>query len=169
MDIVSIKRFAQTLDRVIQTVVEVHECVGGPDVMAQFLPRHHVAGMLQQPQDLDELPRPRPAKLGLDGRDRRADLLDEGHEAVPELVVEGRGDGRLVRRLGQPERNLAEADLTEADLSYCTMLSAQLGGIDLTRANLTGANMTNSNVPDYKILQAISLSGTTLPDGSIHE
>ena len=35
--------------------------------------------------------------------------------------------------------------------------------------NLTGANMTGSNIPDYKIFQAKSLSGTVLPDGSVHD
>jgi uncharacterized protein YjbI with pentapeptide repeats len=59
--------------------------------------------------------------------------------------------------------------LMEADLSDSNLKEANLGGSDLTNANLANANLLGTNAPDYKILRAKSLTGATMPDGTVHE
>jgi uncharacterized protein YjbI with pentapeptide repeats len=48
------------------------------------------------------------------------------------------------------------------------LIDANMGGVDLTNANLKDADLTGTNVPDHRVLRAKSLSGTIMPDGSIH-
>src|SRR5271168_2295884 len=48
--------YAQTLDRVIEAVVEIHKGVCRPDTLLDYFARHYFAGMLQEnPQDLERL------------------------------------------------------------------------------------------------------------------
>jgi hypothetical protein len=42
------ERLAQLLDRAIQAVIEVNECVGRPKSLAQFFPGYDLPGTLQQ-------------------------------------------------------------------------------------------------------------------------
>jgi uncharacterized protein YjbI with pentapeptide repeats len=84
---------------------------------------------------------------------------------------------------------LASADLSRADLSRANLSEANLLLADLSRANLSGANFTRANleatnlegaflsganfsgavVTQEQLAQAASLTGATMPDGSIHD
>jgi serine/threonine-protein kinase len=59
--------------------------------------------------------------------------------------------------------NLAGADLRETDFRR-----SDLSGVDLTGADLSGANLTGARVSEEQLATAGSLSGTILPDGTIH-
>jgi len=51
------QRVAQASDRVVQAVFEIYECVGRPELSAEFFPRDNVAGMPEQNlQYLERLP-----------------------------------------------------------------------------------------------------------------
>jgi len=86
--------------------------------------------------------------------------------------------------------NLTKANLTGANLSGADLSQAILSGadlscyinptypttrqcVDLTRANLTGADLSNANltgaiVTSQQLSEAKSLSGTIMPNGSLH-
>jgi Pentapeptide repeats (8 copies)/Transposase domain (DUF772) len=59
--------------------------------------------------------------------------------------------------------NLRGADLRGADLS-----NANLRNADLQGANLDGLNFMAAQVTLDQLLEAKSLKGTTMPDGSTH-
>ena len=59
--------------------------------------------------------------------------------------------------------NLEEADLIRADLSRVDLIRA-----DLCEADLSGADLTGALVTPEELANAASLTGTTMPDGSIH-
>jgi uncharacterized protein YjbI with pentapeptide repeats len=80
--------------------------------------------------------------------------------------------------------NLSGADLRGANLSYATLSYVNLSGanlagadlhgsdlhnVDLARADLTGANLKDAfDLGDTLFTQARSLSGATMPDGTVH-
>lgn len=59
--------------------------------------------------------------------------------------------------------NLRDANLRDANLRRTDMTNVDLAGADLSGADLTGAL-----VSEEQLAQAGSLTGTTLPDGTIH-
>lgn len=76
-----------------------------------------------------------------------------------------------------------KSDLAEADLSYLNLSGTNLSGADLRNANLrrcdltdvnftgadlSGADLTAALVTEKQLAKAASLSGTTLPDGTVH-
>jgi len=73
---------------------------------------------------------------------------------------------------------LTGADLKKTDLSRCALPNVDLSGADLrgadlrnvglTGANLKGADLNNAKVTDKQLATAKSLSGATMPNGSIH-
>jgi uncharacterized protein YjbI with pentapeptide repeats/uncharacterized membrane protein len=77
--------------------------------------------------------------------------------------------------------NLNSADLSGANLSFANLSEADLGGdiseddwlegmsaANLSRTNLSGANLSRAKVATEQLDQAKSLTGATMPDGSIH-
>ncbi len=80
--------------------------------------------------------------------------------------------------------NLSGANLQGANLTFATLNYVDLSGADLSRANLSGselssvnlmgANLSKTNLKDAfnlgntVLTQAKSLSGTTMPDGTVH-
>jgi hypothetical protein len=69
---------------------------------------------------------------------------------------------------------MREANLTNADLSKTNFREAEFKGANLSDANLIGAdfsyaNLTKAKVTPEQLVQAKSLKGTTMPDGSIHQ
>jgi uncharacterized protein YjbI with pentapeptide repeats len=85
---------------------------------------------------------------------------------------------------------LGGANLSEADLSGTNLIQADLSGANLSGANLSGANLRETylvetnlsdtdlsganlrdarGVTDKQLLQAKTLEGATMPDGSIHD
>jgi uncharacterized protein YjbI with pentapeptide repeats len=76
--------------------------------------------------------------------------------------------------------DLGKTDLTGADLSKAVLTGANLPGADLSKAVLTGANLYRANLRGANLtaaagvsvealeLQAESLVGTIMPDGSRH-
>src|SRR2546423_752956 len=42
------QRFAQLVDRPVETALEIHEGVGGPEFLLDLFPGHHLAGPVQQ-------------------------------------------------------------------------------------------------------------------------
>lgn len=80
--------------------------------------------------------------------------------------------------LGQRKADLAGADLSylvlsgsnlrNADLRDANLRRADLSNVELEGADLSGADLTGALVSEEQLAQAASLSGTTLPDGTIH-
>jgi uncharacterized protein YjbI with pentapeptide repeats len=65
--------------------------------------------------------------------------------------------------------DLSHADLSNADLSDANLSFVDLENTDLSRANLTRANLRGAQHLTKAQLDSVrSLSGATLPDGSIH-
>jgi len=70
--------------------------------------------------------------------------------------------------------NLSFATLSYVDLSGANLTGATLSGSELHSVNLTGANLTKANLKDAfdlgdtLLTHAQSLSGTTMPDGTVH-
>lgn len=63
--------------------------------------------------------------------------------------------------------NLLEACLTQACLRNCNLIGADLSGADLSGADLTGAKVGTKNKILVK-MTGTKLSGTIMPDGTIH-
>ena len=78
--------------------------------------------------------------------------------------------------------DLSDIDLFGADLNLADLSRANLRGADLTEANLRGANLigsvlydadlrgadlTGAKVDDQQLIDALSLEGVTMPDGSV--
>jgi hypothetical protein len=71
------------------------------------------------------------------------------------------------------QANLSQAILRKANLSQAQLWEANLTGADLSLADLSDAdfrdaNLFKANVTDEQLKQAKSLTGATMPDGSIH-
>lgn len=64
--------------------------------------------------------------------------------------------------------NLSEAELYSADLSGAHLWGVDLSGADLIDANLSNANLTKAKITEEQLREAKSLTGATMPDGSIH-
>jgi curved DNA-binding protein CbpA len=64
--------------------------------------------------------------------------------------------------------NLLEANLRKADLREVNLIGADLSGADLSQADLRGAKMTAGDRLMVKLTAAI-LTGTILPNGTIHD
>jgi Pentapeptide repeats (8 copies) len=69
---------------------------------------------------------------------------------------------------GYYETNLSGADLSNADLRYANLDGANLQKANLIGAHLSGAVLSGAKVTDEQLNKAMSLKGTTRPDGSIH-
>jgi hypothetical protein len=67
------------------------------------------------------------------------------------------------------EADLRGADLTNADLRGADLSEADLSEAYLVRANLSGADLTNAKVATNQLAQAKSITGATMPDGTLHE
>ena len=65
------------------------------------------------------------------------------------------------------DANLTDADLKFAEFQQGDLRNANLTGADLTNADLSYANLTKATLTNAKLDGAI-LTGTTMPDGSIH-
>jgi uncharacterized protein YjbI with pentapeptide repeats len=65
--------------------------------------------------------------------------------------------------------DLHGADLQWASLTGANLQWASLTGANLTRADLQGAILDGANVTPEQLAQARSLTGATMPDGSIHD
>ena len=65
--------------------------------------------------------------------------------------------------------NLSGADLRGANLAGADLHGSDLHNVDLARAELTGANLKDAfDLGDTLFTQARSLSGATMPDGTVH-
>jgi uncharacterized protein YjbI with pentapeptide repeats len=64
--------------------------------------------------------------------------------------------------------NLSEADLRNANLQGATLFGANLHRADLANADLSGADLSGVIVTQEQWEKAKSLTGATMPDGSIH-
>ena len=80
---------------------------------------------------------------------------------------------------------LTSANFTNADLSLANLSGANLSGANFTNANLSGANLTNANLEGATFSRAnllgattsdiyiqdsgANFTGTTMPDGTVHE
>jgi len=69
--------------------------------------------------------------------------------------------------------NFAMADFTDANLMNADLSSASLQRANMKNANLDGANLSKANLLDAKLTfeqlsYASSLSGTIMPDGTVH-
>lgn len=65
--------------------------------------------------------------------------------------------------------NLRGANLRMADLSGANLTEADLTYADLSGADLSGADLTRASVTDEQLVQAASLAGAVMPDGTQHE
>ncbi|HEY5002879.1 MAG TPA: pentapeptide repeat-containing protein [Ktedonobacteraceae bacterium] len=64
---------------------------------------------------------------------------------------------------------LSYINLSGANLSGATLTGSELHSVDLTGANLSKANLKDAfDLGDTLLAQAKSLSGTTMPDGTVH-
>ena len=64
---------------------------------------------------------------------------------------------------------MSDADLTGADLTGCDLVDVNLQDARLNEANLRFANLYNADVTHEQLIQAKSLKGTILPDGTRHQ
>lgn len=71
-------------------------------------------------------------------------------------------------RLSRRRAELAGADLSYLVLSGTNLAGADLSGVNLSGADLSGADLTGALVSEEQLATAESLSGTILPDGTIH-
>src|SRR5215208_824689 len=66
--------------------------------------------------------------------------------------------------------NLSGANLSDANLSGANLRETYLVETDLSDTDLSGANLRDARgVTDKQLLQAKTLEGATMPDGSIHD
>lgn len=63
---------------------------------------------------------------------------------------------------------LSGTNLAGADLRETNFRRADLSGVNLSGADLSGADLTGALVSEEQLATAESLSGTILPDGTIH-
>ena len=61
------------------------------------------------------------------------------------------------------------ADFREANLRSACLQGADLEQADLIGADLTGANLDGTLVTNEQLVQAKSLRGATMPDGTKHQ
>jgi Pentapeptide repeats (8 copies) len=73
-----------------------------------------------------------------------------------------------LRGVNLSEANLQDIDLRGADLSGAALNFANMQGARLGGANLNGLDFIATRVTKDQLLEARSLKGTTMPDGSIH-
>ena len=64
--------------------------------------------------------------------------------------------------------NLSGANLSGANLSGANLSGANLSGANLSGANLSGANLSGATITTEELNTAVSLTNTTMPDGSKH-
>jgi uncharacterized protein YjbI with pentapeptide repeats len=64
--------------------------------------------------------------------------------------------------------NLSEADLHDADLHDADLRGANLSSANLRGADLSGADLSGARVQQDQLSVAKSLTGATMPDGTIH-
>jgi uncharacterized protein YjbI with pentapeptide repeats len=70
--------------------------------------------------------------------------------------------------------NLSYATLNYVSLANTNLAGADLHGSDMRDTDLTGANLSGANLKDVteltsaQLAKAKSLTGTTMPDGSLH-
>ncbi len=76
--------------------------------------------------------------------------------------------GANLQRANLFRANLLQANLRQANLRDCNLIGADLSGADLSRADLTGAQIGYPNRVMVKLTGA-NLSGTIMPDGTVHE
>ena len=76
--------------------------------------------------------------------------------------------GANLQRANLFRANLLQANLRQANLRDCNLIGADLSGADLSGADLSGAQIGYPNRVMVKLTGAI-LSGTIMPDGTVHE
>jgi uncharacterized protein YjbI with pentapeptide repeats len=99
-----------------------------------------------------------------------ADLSDV-HLSDAHLNDADIGDGTSLFNADLSGADLSGANLTGgAHLNDAILSGADLSGANLSDANLSGANLRDARgVTDKQLLQAKTLEGATMPDGSIHD
>jgi hypothetical protein len=114
------------------------------------------------------------AIIPLEGADLREANLSEGDFKMVDLT---RTDLTGADLMGA---NLTEANLIEANLSEANLSGANLNGANLSLANHSEANFINAvlykadlslalSVTRKQLSRALTLEGTLMPDGKIHE
>ena len=139
---------------------------------------------VRQPANPAPAPEPMPAKKhdpGLTGADLQgADLKEKdfaGRNLSGANLTGANLSDAFMHRVSLNQSNLSRANLfranlLEADLRGAVLREANLIGADLSGADLSGADLTGAKIgsPDRVMvkLTGARLTGTILPDGSVH-
>jgi uncharacterized protein YjbI with pentapeptide repeats len=112
------------------------------------------------------------SKADLEGADLKHAYLfktDLGQASLSKADLEGASlawanlSGADLSRANMVATSLTEAELERANLSEVNLSKADLRGVSLKRSNLEGAVVSTEQLASAK-----SLSGATMPDGSVH-
>lgn len=93
-------------------------------------------------------------------------LLDPARK---EIIFKFLQESDLIHIIDLSQADLSGMSFRNIDLRGANLSNADLSNADLWGANLDGINFMTTNVTTRQLLEARSLKGTIMPDGSIHQ